>query len=92
MNNLKELGSLVADTKLGKLVGETEEETDSAWTKGLTDLGLGLVYSPNLLVELAEMGAIYEDGGTLKWASGWNAQNFQEKMSKTKAFNLLPTL
>lgn len=94
MNGLKDIAALVADSKVGKLGNgvESEEETDSTWTKGLTDLGLGLVYSPNLLVELAEMGAIYEANGTLKWANGWNAQNFQEKMSKTKAFNLLPTL
>lgn len=97
MNSIKDTMSLLAGSKVGSIgngnvVNEGDSETDSTWTKGLTDLGLGLVYSPNLLVELAEIGAIYELNGTLKWADGWNAQNFQEKMSKTKAFNLLPTL
>lgn len=60
-----------------------EDET-AYWTKGIGDLGLGSVYSPDLIVDLAEAGAISEKDGKLVWNSGWNAQNFSEKLAQIK--------
>ena len=56
---------------------ESEEETTG-------DLGLGLIYSPDLIVQLAEAGGIYEENGKLYWADGWNKDNFQDKLSESK--------
>lgn len=67
-----------------------EEVNENSWMQGLTDLGLGSIYSPNLLVELDEAGAIYEANGKLKWASGWSKDNYAGKLAKVKAG--LPTL
>ena len=64
--------------------GGTQAKADATWTSGLADLGLGFVYSPDLLVDLEEAGGIYEDNGKLKWADGWNAQNFESKLAVYK--------
>ena len=63
---------------------ETSEviENDTAWTKGISDLGLPMVLSADILVELDEAGAIYEENGMLKWNDGWNAQNYQRKLAE----------
>lgn len=60
--------------------GGDGNETD--WMKGLSDLGLGFVYSPNLLVELEEAGAVYEKNGKLMWSEGWNNKNYQKKLNR----------
>jgi hypothetical protein len=64
-------------------VDDDLDDDESALKRGMSDLGLGYVYSPQLLVELENAGAIYEKGGKLMWADGWNANNFQSKLSKT---------
>lgn len=60
--------------------------------KGLTDLGLGLVYSPEVIADLADAGAIYEKDGKLVWSTGWNAGNFEEKLRKQPFPNLISPL
>ena len=56
--------------------------TTEGWKKGLADLGLVLVYSSTLIEDLRLANAIYEDNGKLKWANGWNASNFRQKLSE----------
>ena len=60
----------------------TTTTTTPDWKKGLTDLGLGLVYDSSLITDLRLANAIYEDNGTLKWANGWNANNFRAKLNE----------
>lgn len=69
------------------------EVTDVGQTqKGLTDLGLGLVYDPSVIVELADAGAIYEQDGKLVWSQGWDAKNFQKKLRSRPFPNLISPL
>ena len=55
---------------------------DKSWIRGLNDLGLAVwAYDSDIIGELANAGAIYEENGKLKWADGWNALNFRQKLS-----------
>lgn len=48
-------------------------------------LGIGPV-SASFVTEISGYGGIKENGdGTLSWANGWNAQNYQEKLSQARA-------
>ena len=54
-------------------------------TSGLDDLGLGYVYDPSVVAQLARAGGVYEgEDGKLHWAEGWNANNFQAKLANAK--------
>jgi hypothetical protein len=60
-------------------------------TSGLDDLGLGRVYDPSIVAQIARAGGVYEDkDGKLKWSSGWNANNFQQKLAKTTKTPIVP--
>lgn len=60
-------------------------------TSGLGDLGLGRVYDPSIVAQIARAGGVYEDkDGKLKWSSGWNANNFQEKLTKSTKTPIVP--
>ena len=62
----------------------TKTTNDNSWQTGLTQLGLGSVYSPSLLVDLNKAGAITESNGKLKWTNGWSASNYEDKLDVTK--------
>lgn len=68
--------------------GKGEPTTDAgAVSKGMTDLGLGLVFSPAILVELERVGAVTESNGKLSWNTGWNANNWQSKLREAQKIN-----
>ena len=54
------------------------------WKQGLTDLGLGSIFSADLLVDLEEAGAIYEEDGKLEWSDGWNKDNYMTRLNLYK--------
>lgn len=60
------------------------------WTKGIFDLGLPGNYSADVIVELDKAGAISEQNGKLVWNSGWNADNFEDRLKRLKM--LFPSL
>ncbi|MBQ7974350.1 MAG: hypothetical protein IJ300_01505 [Clostridia bacterium] len=64
----------------GDTGGDDDATNDISWHKGLSDLGLPLAYSPDVITDLAEAGGIYESGGKLKWADGWNSVNFKARL------------
>ena len=69
-----------------------KEPTEKEPTGGSVDpwgevnnLGIGPV-SASFVTEIAGYGGIKENSdGTLSWANGWNAQNYQEKLSQARA-------
>lgn len=66
---------------------ETGGTSGAEWTRGLSDLGLPMIYSAEFLVKLADVGGIYEKNGRLHWSDGWNADNCKEKLSNATALN-----
>lgn len=69
------------------VVISSKTDDTSLLKKGLNDLGLGFVYSPTLITELKNAGAIYEKDGNLSWTNGWNAQNYRVKLNNFKLTN-----
>lgn len=79
------LDKLVKSGKITREQARKIQTGDSDWQKGVSDLGLGLATGAQLLVQLDEAGAIYEDNGTLKWNEGWNVNNYQQKLNAIKS-------
>ena len=68
---------------------ETQTTTTESrdWKDGLTDLGLGSIYSPSLIADLNAAGGIYEANGKLHWTNGWDASNYRQKLTQTPKIN-----
>lgn len=71
--------SVVTDEAGG--VAPDEAEVEGKWTRAMSDLGLPRILSADVIVELVEVGAIYDDiNGKTRWNPGWNPQNWEEKL------------
>lgn len=58
------------------------------WKGALTALGLGSVYSPELVKKLVEAGAIdVDDNNNIQWSSGWTQYNYLDRLSKTYTYD-----
>ena len=72
--------------------GDDPIEGEITWKDGLDDLGLSTITGPNILVELENARAIYEEDGKLVWADGWDNQNYLPKLMGAKSGSIFPTL
>ena len=70
-----------------------DPESDNKFWSSVNALGIGPV-NASFVLELAEYGGIVENtDGTVKWASGWNARNYEEKLKQVKGsspFGFMP--
>ena len=62
--------------------------SDNTFWGGMVDLGIGPV-NAELVAELSEWGGVVENpDGSVSWANGWNASNYQQKLKEAKNKNL----
>jgi hypothetical protein len=92
-NGEKDWSKAESESLTGGLTGteyleqkQEEEATRNLWAS-INALGIGPI-SATFAEELMNYGGIVETAnGTVKWANGWNASNYEEKLKAAKASN-----
>jgi hypothetical protein len=92
-NGEKDWSKAESESLTGGLTGteyleqkQEEEATRNLWAS-INALGIGPI-SATFAEELMNYGGIVETAnGTVKWANGWNASNYEEKLKAAKAAN-----